>query len=110
MDRYQYLLLMAGCLVITLPLGSTLLTVLALVAVGADGRQTTGLRAPWDIPVEDVGSGFAMVTLTILLGCHRLDREQPQHPGAEHQHAGPDQGLRQRAAGLPDPEGATPAA
>lgn len=61
MDRYQYLLLMAGC-------------------------------------------------LTILLWRRRLDREQPQHPGAEHHHAGPDQGPRQRAAGLPDPEGATPAA
>jgi lycopene cyclase domain-containing protein len=26
-----------------------------------------GIRLPWDIPVEDFGFGFAMVTLTILL-------------------------------------------
>ena len=75
-----------------------------------DERQTTGLRAPWDIRVEDFGFGFAMVTLTILLWRHRLDRELPQHPGAERHHAAPDQGPRQRAAGLPDPEGATPTA
>lgn len=25
-----------------------------------------GVRAPWDIPVEDFGFGFAMVTLTML--------------------------------------------
>ena len=26
-----------------------------------------GIRAPWDIPIEDFGFGFAMVTLAILL-------------------------------------------
>jgi lycopene cyclase domain-containing protein len=30
-------------------------------------NEMTGLRFPWDIPVEDFGFGFAMVTLTILL-------------------------------------------
>jgi len=29
--------------------------------------EMLGLRAPWDIPVEDFGFGFAMVTLAILL-------------------------------------------
>ncbi|WP_375426360.1 lycopene cyclase domain-containing protein [uncultured Friedmanniella sp.] len=37
-------------------------------------RQTSGLRLPWDIPVEDFGFGFAMVTLAILLWRRRLDR------------------------------------
>jgi lycopene cyclase domain-containing protein len=29
--------------------------------------QMLGIRFPWDIPIEDFGFGFAMVTLTILL-------------------------------------------
>lgn len=32
-----------------------------------DDAQTSGVRFPWDIPVEDFGFGFAMVTLTICL-------------------------------------------
>jgi lycopene cyclase domain-containing protein len=28
---------------------------------------TSGLRMPWNIPVEDFGFGFALVTLTLLL-------------------------------------------
>jgi lycopene cyclase domain-containing protein len=39
-----------------------------------DPTQMTGLRAPWDIPVEDFGFGFTMVTLTILLWRRHLDR------------------------------------
>ena len=38
---------------------------------------TLGVRFPWDIPVEDFGFGFAMLTLTIMvwkaLGRHRSD-------------------------------------
>lgn len=30
-------------------------------------QQMLGIRAPWDIPVEDFGFGFTLVTLTILL-------------------------------------------
>jgi hypothetical protein len=33
-----------------------------------------GLRAPWDIPIEDFGFGFGLVTLTILLWRWWLDR------------------------------------
>jgi lycopene cyclase domain-containing protein len=36
--------------------------------------EMMGLRVPWDIPVEDFGFGFAMVTLTILLWRRLLDR------------------------------------
>ncbi|MCW2810952.1 MAG: lycopene cyclase [Friedmanniella sp.] len=36
--------------------------------------QLLGLRAPWDIPVEDFGFGFAMVTLAILLWRRWLSR------------------------------------
>ncbi|HYP44258.1 MAG TPA: lycopene cyclase domain-containing protein [Propionibacteriaceae bacterium] len=44
--------------------------------------QMLGLRAPWDIPIEDFGFGFTMVTLTIVLWRWRLDRRT----------AGPTQG------------------
>lgn len=33
-----------------------------------------GIRAPWDIPVEDFLFGFSMVTLAILLWCRAGDR------------------------------------
>ena len=37
--------------------------------------EMLGLRAPWDIPIEDFGFGFAMVTLAILLWRRWLDRK-----------------------------------
>ena len=42
-------------------------------------EQMLGLRAPWDIPIEDFGFGFAMVTLAILLWRRWLTR----HPQRE---------------------------
>ena len=48
-----------------------------------DPDQMLGLRAPWDIPVEDFGFGFAMVTLTILLWRRHLDRRAAA-PAAHH--------------------------
>ena len=35
-----------------------------------------GIRAPWDIPIEDFGFGFAMVTLAILLWRRALDHQK----------------------------------
>ena len=53
-----------------------------------------GVRFPWDIPVEDFGFGFAMLTLTILIW-KRLNRNDtgkaahlasaPTHANAETQ-------------------------
>jgi len=60
--------------------------------------QMLGLRAPWDIPVEDFGFGFTMVTLTILLWRRRLSRTASSG-GARPEPAGP------QAAGT-RPEGA----
>ena len=40
-------------------------------------EQMLGIRAPWDIPIEDFGFGFAMVTLAILLWRRWLTR-RPQ--------------------------------
>ena len=37
-------------------------------------EEMLGLRMPWDIPIEDFGFGFAMVTLAILLWRRWLDR------------------------------------
>lgn len=38
--------------------------------------QMLGVRAPWDIPVEDFAFGFAMVTLALLVWEAR--RDQPE--------------------------------
>lgn len=37
--------------------------------------EMLGIRVPWDIPIEDFGFGFAMVTLTILGWRTVLDRQ-----------------------------------
>lgn len=43
------------------------------------GEATSGVRGPWDIPVEDFGFGFALATLTLLLW--------QRHPRRERDHA-----------------------
>ena len=52
------------------------LTKLSAPIVIYNPAEILGLRAPWDIPVEDFGFGFAMVTLAILLWRRWLDRRQ----------------------------------
>lgn len=52
------------------------LTKLSAPIVIYDPDEFLGLRVPWDIPIEDFGFGFAMVTLTILLWRRWLDRRQ----------------------------------
>ncbi len=42
------------------------LTKLSAPIVLYDENQTSGIRAPWDIPVEDFLFGFALVTLVLL--------------------------------------------
>ncbi len=42
--------------------------------------EMIGIRVPWDIPIEDFGFGFAMVTLAILVWRSLLDRRAIQ-PG-----------------------------
>ena len=41
----------------------------------------SGVRFPWDIPIEDFGFGFAMVTLTILLWRAALRRSANRPAG-----------------------------
>ena len=43
------------------------LTKLSAPIVLYDDAETIGVRAPWDIPVEDFLFGFSMVTLAIML-------------------------------------------
>jgi lycopene cyclase domain-containing protein len=43
------------------------LTKLSAPVVEYTPRQITGLRGPWDIPVEDFLFGFALVTAALLL-------------------------------------------
>jgi lycopene cyclase domain-containing protein len=43
------------------------LTKLSAPIVVYDSRHISGLRCPWDIPVEDFAFGFALVTAVLLL-------------------------------------------
>ena len=42
------------------------LTKLSAPIVIYNPEEFSGVRVPWDIPVEDFGFGFAMLTLTII--------------------------------------------
>jgi lycopene cyclase domain-containing protein len=52
------------------------LTKLSNPIVIYDPAEISGLRVPWDIPIEDFGFAFAMLTLAILLWRRGLDRRQ----------------------------------
>jgi len=53
------------------------LTKLSAPIVIYDGDQITGIRIPWDIPVEDYLFGFSMITLTLLVWLRLGDRGEP---------------------------------
>ncbi|SDC07124.1 lycopene cyclase domain-containing protein [Raineyella antarctica] len=44
-------------------------------------EQMLGIRAPWDIPIEDFGFGFSMVTLTLLLWVRLNRRAEARRSG-----------------------------
>ena len=50
------------------------LTKLSAPIVRYSDDHTTGVRFPWDIPVEDYLYGFALITLTLLLWERVRDR------------------------------------
>ena len=50
------------------------LTKLSAPIVIYDTAQITGVRVPWDIPVEDYLFGFSMITLTLLLWVRQGER------------------------------------
>jgi lycopene cyclase domain-containing protein len=53
------------------------LTKLSAPIVIYNPDEILGLRAAWDIPIEDFGFGFAMVTLAILLWRRWVNRKSP---------------------------------
>lgn len=67
--RLQYWLAMAIVLGFQVPVDGWL-TKLSDPIVLYDDAQTLGVRAPWDIPVEDFAFGFSMVTLALLVWVH----------------------------------------
>jgi lycopene cyclase domain-containing protein len=52
------------------------LTKLSAPIVIYNDRHTSGIRLPWDIPVEDFLFGFAMVTAVLLLWERRRLRDR----------------------------------
>ena len=58
------------------------LTKLSAPIVIYDDEEITGIRIPWDIPVEDYLFGFSMITLTLLTWLHLGERESRRWRGA----------------------------
>ena len=56
-----------------------------------DDSETSGVRFPWDIPVEDFLFGFSMVTLTLLLWLLAARRERRAAPRPDHEPASPQE-------------------
>ena len=56
------------------------LTKLSAPIVIYDEGQITGVRVPWDIPVEDYLFGFSMITLTLMLWVRQGDRDDRVDP------------------------------
>lgn len=51
------------------------LTKLSAPIVNYAPEEFSGIRFPWDIPIEDFGFGFSMVTLTLLVWKRLTDRQ-----------------------------------
>jgi lycopene cyclase domain-containing protein len=58
------------------------LTKLSNPVVIYNEHEMLGLRFPWDIPVEDFGFGFSMVTLVLLLWRRRTGPASRRRAGA----------------------------
>jgi len=74
------------------------LTKLSAPIVRYDPDEITGLRFPWDIPVEDYVYGFALIALTLALWERRRQRDQER---------GRDRGAPAPAEGRSVPSGGT---
>lgn len=71
--RPAYWLAMAICLAFQIPVDGWL-TKLSAPIVLYHPDHILGIRFPWDIPIEDFGFGFAMMTLTIMTWEHLKNR------------------------------------
>lgn len=80
------------------------LTKLSAPIVIYDDARTSGIRWPFDIPIEDFGFGFAMITLTLIVWLRVTGRGRPtsrpdgQDPRAADADAGTDDGAGVRPA------------
>ena len=61
-----YLLTMLVVIGFQIPVDGWLTKLSAPIVIYDDDR-TSGIRAPWDIPIEDFLFGFALLTLVLLL-------------------------------------------
>lgn len=68
-----YLVTMLVVLAFQVPVDGWL-TKLSAPIVLYDDDRTSGVRFPWDIPVEDFLFGFALLTLVLLLWERQRDR------------------------------------
>lgn len=64
--RPAYWIAMAICLAFQVPVDGWL-TKLSAPIVIYNPDEMLGIRAPWDIPIEDFGFGIAMLTLTLMV-------------------------------------------
>ena len=78
--RPAYWLTMLIVLGFQVPVDGWLTKLSAPVVVYAS-RQVTGLRGPWDIPVEDFLFGFALVTAALLAWERQGSRDRAGGPG-----------------------------
>lgn len=62
----RYWITVAIAMAFQVPVDGYLTRAAAPIVMYDDGA-TSGLRFPWNIPVEDFGFGFALVTLTLLI-------------------------------------------
>ena len=77
----QYWIAMAIVLVFQVVVDGWL-TKLSAPIVLYDEGDITGVRVPWDIPVEDYLFGFSMITLTLLTWLHLGRRETRASDGS----------------------------
>ena len=75
--RLAYWLSMVIVLAFQIPVDGWL-TKLSAPIVEYAPQQVSGLRGPWDIPVEDFLYGFALVTAALLLW-ERQGQRRPKH-------------------------------
>ncbi|BBX60485.1 hypothetical protein TM48_04597 [Mycobacterium shottsii] len=83
--RPAYWLSMLIVLVFQVPVDGWL-TKLSAPIVSYDERQITGLRFPFDIPIEDFLFGFAMVAAVLLLWERQREPGEPAPPSQAGNH------------------------
>jgi lycopene cyclase domain-containing protein len=71
--RAAYWIALAICLAFQVPVDGWLTKLSAPIVLYAPD-QHLGVRFPWDIPIEDFGFGFTMLTLTIMVWQHLKNR------------------------------------